>query len=73
MPFTESYVAVLNLVYRYPELIDSGDSRASADCSRHATIHTGDGVPCVGAAAIQEMYERNTRRYVDTALRTPGT
>jgi len=24
MPFTESYVAVLNLVYRYPELIDSG-------------------------------------------------
>ena len=71
MPFTESYVAVLNLVYRYPELIDSGDFEGIGRLFANAAIHTGDGTPCVGAAAIQEMYERNTRRYVDTG--TPHT
>ena len=67
----ESYVAVLNLVYRYPELIDSGDFEGIGRLFAHAAIDTGDGVPCTGAAAIQEMYESNTRRYADTG--TPHT
>ena len=67
----ESYVAVLNLVYRYPELIDSGDFEGIGQLFAHAAIDAGDGAPCVGAAAIQEMYERNTRRYSDTG--TPHT
>ncbi|MEO8694008.1 MAG: nuclear transport factor 2 family protein [Acidimicrobiales bacterium] len=71
MTFTEAYAAVLNLVYRYPELIDSGDFEGIGRLFEHATINTGDGVPCVGATAIQEMYERNTRRYPDTG--TPHT
>ena len=71
MNFVESYVAILNLVYRYPELIDSGDFAGIGQLFAHAAIDTGDGVPCVGAAAIQEMYERNTRRYADTG--TPHT
>ena len=71
MTFSEDYVAVLNLVYRYPELIDSGDFEGIGRLFAHAAIDTGDGSPCVGAAAIQEMYERNTRRYADTG--TPHT
>jgi hypothetical protein len=71
MTFSEDYVAVLNLVYRYPELIDSGDFEGIGRLFAHAAIDTGDGRPHVGAAAIQEMYERNTRRYADTG--TPHT
>jgi hypothetical protein len=71
MTFSDDYVAVLNLVYRYPELIDSGDFEGIGHLFAHATIHTGDGAACVGAAAIQEMYEQNTRRYPDTG--TPHT
>jgi hypothetical protein len=71
MGFGEAYVAVLNLVYRYPELIDGGDFEGIGRLFADATIDAGDGAPYVGAAAIQEMYERNTRRYDDTG--TPHT
>ena len=69
--FSESYVAVLNLVYRYPELIDSGDFDGIGRLFAHATIDTGDGSSIAGAAAIQQMYEQNTRRYADNG--TPHT
>ena len=71
MTFAEAYVAVLNLVYRYPELIDSGDFEGIGQLFADATIDAGDGKPYAGAAAIQEMYERNTRRFADTG--TPHT
>lgn len=71
MPFIEAYVAILNLVYRYPELIDSGDFEGIGRLFADGAIYTGDGASCVGAAAIQEMYERNTRRYADNG--TPHT
>src|SRR5438034_199164 len=61
--FSEAYVSVLNLVYRYPELIDSGDFEGIGRLFAHATIDTGDGTPISGASTIQEMYERNTRRF----------
>src|SRR5688572_30499489 len=69
--FSEAYVAVLNLVYRYPELIDGGDFAGIGELFADAYIDTGDGSYCTGAAAIQEMYERNTRRYPDDG--TPHT
>jgi hypothetical protein len=69
--FSEAYVAVLNLVYRYPELIDGGDFAGIGELFADAYIDTGDGSHCTGAAAIQEMYERNTRRYPDDG--TPHT
>jgi hypothetical protein len=71
MTFAEHYVAVLNLVYRYPELIDGGDFEGIGQLFADGWIDTGDGHRHAGADAVREMYERNTRRYPDTG--TPHT
>jgi hypothetical protein len=71
MTFFEHYVAIVNLVYRYPELIDGGDFEGIGRLFADGWIDTGDGTRHMGATAIQKMYERNTRRYPDTG--TPHT
>jgi hypothetical protein len=71
MTFTEHYVAVLNLVYRYPELVDAGDFEGIGSLFADGWIDTGDGQRHAGADAVRELYERHTRRYPDTG--TPHT
>jgi hypothetical protein len=65
-----SWVAVPNLVYRYAELIDRGDFAGLGALFAHASIDNGNEVVS-GAADVQAMYERWTRRYPDDG--TPHT
>jgi len=71
-----SYIEILNLIYRYPELIDGGDFAGIGKMFEHATIvFEGPGgsvsTEVSGSAAIQANYEQNTRRYPDDG--TPHT
>lgn len=71
---TTSYVEILNLVHRYPELIDSGDFEGVGDLLRHATLEfqADDGSlmsRATGADAIAASFT-TVRLYRDG---TPGT
>jgi hypothetical protein len=73
---TTSYVEILNLVHRYPELIDAGDFAAVGEMFKDATLvfEGPDGSVASemrGAAEVQASYEQNTRRYPDDG--TPHT
>jgi hypothetical protein len=68
---TESYVEILNLVYHYPELIDSGDFAGIGELFADAVITFEGGSAMSGATTIQQSYEENTRRYPDDG--TPHT
>jgi hypothetical protein len=73
---TASYVEILNLIHRYPELIDAGDFAGVGELFRDATLvfEGSDGSPMSevsGSAAVQAMYEQTTRRYPDNG--TPHT
>jgi len=70
-----SYVEILNLVYQYPELIDSGDFEAVGRYFGDATLvfELPDGTrsELVGSAAVQANFEENTQRFPDDG--TPHT
>jgi len=73
---TASYVEILNLVHRYPELIDGGDFAGIGEMFRDATIvFEGPGGKPMGEAkgadAVRATYERTTRLYPDDG--TPHT
>ncbi|MEZ7978929.1 MAG: nuclear transport factor 2 family protein [Myxococcota bacterium] len=68
---TESYIEIMNLVYAYPERIDAGDFEGVGELFANATFETEGGEPLVGAKAVQENFERWTRRYPDDG--TPHT
>ena len=68
---TESYIEIMNLVYAYPERIDSGDFAGVGELFADATFETEGGEPLVGSRAVQENFEQWTRRYSDDG--TPKT
>jgi hypothetical protein len=75
---TDSYREILNLVYRYPELIDGGDFEGIGDLFEDATIvlelQFGGRTVITslrGKAEVQASFEENTRRYPDDG--TPHT
>lgn len=70
-----SYIEILNLVHRYPELIDSGDFAGVGRYFEQATLvfelPDGTTTELVGSAAVQASFEENTRRFPDNG--TPHT
>ncbi len=63
--------AIHNLLFRYAELIDSGDFEGLADLLGGAAIGSGDTGPTLtGPDAVLDMFTSTTRRYPDG---TPGT
>ncbi len=68
---TESYIEIMNLVYAYPERLDSGDFAGVGELVADAVFETVGGTPLVGSKAVQESFERWTRRYPDDG--TPKT
>jgi len=68
---SESYIEIMNLVYSYPDRIDSGDFAGVGALFADAVIEMGDGETLVGSAAVQAYFERWTRRYPDDG--TPHT
>lgn len=70
-----SAIEILNLVYRYPELIDSGDfeavGRYFADATLVFELPDGSVSELVGSAAVQANFEENTQRFPDDG--TPHT
>ena len=68
---TESYIEIMNLVYAYPERIDSGDFAGVGDLFAEGALEIEGGEPVVGREAVQASFERWTRRYPDDG--TPHT
>ena len=54
-----SEVAIANLVYRYAELIDSGDLEATAQLFAHARVYMGPDLGEVGAETVLEMWRKS--------------
>lgn len=70
MPGIDARTEILNLLYRYAELIDDGDfdgiGELLADC-----VMSGVGMPPVsGARAIAGLYKMTTRRFEDGTPQT---
>ena len=68
---TESYIEIMNLVYAYPERLDSGDFAGVGELFADAVFETEGGTPLVGSKAVLESFVRWTRRYPDDG--TPKT
>lgn len=73
---TASYIEVMNLIYAYPERIDAGDYAGIGELFANGTIvfEGPDGSASSevsGAAEVQAMFEKSTRRYPDDG--TPHT
>jgi ketosteroid isomerase-like protein len=73
-----SYREILNLVYRYPELIDAGDFEGVGDLFAEAAIVFEAGVggehvtmELRGKREVQRSFESTTRRFPDDG--TPHT
>jgi 3-phenylpropionate/cinnamic acid dioxygenase small subunit len=60
--------AITNLLYRYAELIDSGDFAAVAELFAHARIRMGDDV--TDGAGLQANFEQVVITYDDGTPRT---
>jgi ketosteroid isomerase-like protein len=71
MTLTESYIEIMNLVYAYPDRIDSGDFAGIGELFANAVIEIGDGAELRGSADVQASFEQWTRRYPDDG--TPHT
>jgi 3-phenylpropionate/cinnamic acid dioxygenase small subunit len=56
MDTDSGYVAITKLVYRYAELIDSGDLDGLSELFAHATVDTGDGNLLHGQGPVRDMY-----------------
>ncbi|WIM87759.1 nuclear transport factor 2 family protein [Candidatus Mycobacterium wuenschmannii] len=69
-----SAVRIANLIYRYAELLDSGDLDGVAGLFTHGRIcGVEDGPPetvFTGAAGVRQMYEMATRIYDDGTPKT---
>ncbi len=61
--------AVTNLLFRYAELIDSGDFEGIGELLKHATVNA-DGGSWTGAAEVTQMYNDFTRKHADGTPRT---
>ena len=68
---SESYIEIMNLVYAYPERIDSGDFAGVGELFAHAVFETEGGESLEGSEAVQASFERWTRRFPDDG--TPHT
>lgn len=75
---SSSYMEVLNLLYRYPELIDGGDFEGIGDLFAQGTIVFETKVDgrlvtneLHGREAVRRNFEEHTRRYPDDG--TPHT
>jgi hypothetical protein len=69
MDTDSGYVAITKLIYRYADLIDSGDLDALSELFAHATVDTGNGPTLHGTGPVREMYA-GVILYPDG---TPGT
>jgi SnoaL-like domain len=68
---TEAATAIHNLLFRYAELIDSGNFEGLAGLLGGAAIGSGDTGPTLtGHDAVLAVFTSTTRRYPDG---TPGT
>jgi 3-phenylpropionate/cinnamic acid dioxygenase small subunit len=56
MDTNSGYVAVTKLIYRYADLIDSGDLDGLSNLFAHATVDTGDGNLLHGSGPVRDMY-----------------
>ena len=54
-------VAITNLLYRYAELMDSGDLEGVAGLFAHATIKTGGGATIAGPAAMLDLWRAHVK------------
>lgn len=63
--------AITTLLFRYAELMDSGDFAAVAGLFRHARIRVGPGDgDTLDAGAMQTLWEQSVIRYPDGTPRT---
>jgi 3-phenylpropionate/cinnamic acid dioxygenase small subunit len=68
----DSATEIANLLYRYGELVDSGDFEGIGRLLADAVVSDASGrLELRGAEAVTRLYERTTRRYPDTG--TPKT
>jgi len=54
-------VGITNLLYRYAELMDSGDLEGVAGLFAHATIKTGGGDTIAGSAAMLDLWRAHVK------------
>ena len=54
-----SETAIANLVYRYAEIIDSGDLEGAAELFRHARVYMGPELGEVGHETVLEMWRKS--------------
>jgi 3-phenylpropionate/cinnamic acid dioxygenase small subunit len=72
MSTTEDRLAVTELLYRYAELIDSGDFDGVGQLLARATFAGTRSASTAGAEAIAKVFAMTTRRYADHG-NTPRT
>jgi 3-phenylpropionate/cinnamic acid dioxygenase small subunit len=58
-----SAVAISNLLYRYAELIDSGELELAADLFRHARIKVRHASEPIGTGELLDIWKRLIRLY----------
>lgn len=54
-----SEVAIANLVYRYAELIDSGDLEGTSHLFEHARVYMGPDLGEIDAAGVLELWRKS--------------
>ena len=65
------HIAIANLVYRYAELIDTGDFDGVGELFADAVVSAqGSDVQWRGTREVTDMYVNSTRRYEDGTPRT---
>jgi 3-phenylpropionate/cinnamic acid dioxygenase small subunit len=65
-----SETAIANLVYRYAEIIDSGDLEGAAELFRHARVYMGPELGEVGHDTVLALWRKSTVIYEDGTPRT---
>ncbi|GAA0795858.1 nuclear transport factor 2 family protein [Marinobacterium sediminicola] len=58
-----AHVQICNLLYRYAELIDSGQLAAAAELYRHARIHTGSEQSPLNADGLLQTWQSMLKLY----------
>jgi len=66
----DSVTQITNLLYRYAELIDSGDLEGAAQLFAHARFELRDGHVLEGAEPVLAMWRANVRIHEDGTPRT---
>ena len=71
MPGVDARQAIEALILDYADRIDRGDFAGVGELFADAAVAGPDGTPLArGQAAVQQLYERTTRRYEDGTPRT---